>query len=164
MRRERPGWRSTATSAPRSTSPRRKNSGAAIWAIGKRATCAWRRTSARCWARAQASVRWSSSAPRTRAISKPIWTRCTTCTLSTPTRCCADRARALVPERGLHDTPRLGGGLALGEGVDMLHAFAHLAPDGVLAVEKACVVERSEEHTSELQSLLRISYAVFCLK
>src|SRR3546814_5326255 len=29
----------------------------------------------------------------------------------------------------------------------------------------ACVAsERSEEHTSELQSLMRISYAVFCLK
>src|SRR3546814_3292640 len=26
------------------------------------------------------------------------------------------------------------------------------------------VIERSEEHTSELQSLMRISYAVFCLK
>src|SRR3546814_7129263 len=26
------------------------------------------------------------------------------------------------------------------------------------------VVHRSEEHTSELQSLMRISYAVFCLK
>src|SRR3546814_7042338 len=26
------------------------------------------------------------------------------------------------------------------------------------------VVQRSEEHTSELQSLMRISYAVFCLK
>src|SRR3546814_7390243 len=26
------------------------------------------------------------------------------------------------------------------------------------------VVNRSEEHTSELQSLMRISYAVFCLK
>src|SRR3546814_1272830 len=26
------------------------------------------------------------------------------------------------------------------------------------------VVSRSEEHTSELQSLMRISYAVFCLK
>src|SRR3546814_5324747 len=26
------------------------------------------------------------------------------------------------------------------------------------------VSERSEEHTSELQSLMRISYAVFCLK
>src|SRR3546814_12925753 len=28
----------------------------------------------------------------------------------------------------------------------------------------ACVDHRSEEHTSELQSLMRISYAVFCLK
>src|SRR3546814_4005872 len=35
-------------------------------------------------------------------------------------------------------------------------------------VVKACLtewsIERSEEHTSELQSLMRISYAVFCLK
>src|SRR3546814_1861116 len=28
----------------------------------------------------------------------------------------------------------------------------------------ACVMDRSEEHTSELQSLMRNSYAVFCLK
>src|SRR3546814_4940491 len=28
----------------------------------------------------------------------------------------------------------------------------------------ACAAGRSEEHTSELQSLMRISYAVFCLK
>src|SRR3546814_6262112 len=28
----------------------------------------------------------------------------------------------------------------------------------------AQAVQRSEEHTSELQSLMRISYAVFCLK
>src|SRR3546814_3466665 len=28
----------------------------------------------------------------------------------------------------------------------------------------AAVDQRSEEHTSELQSLMRISYAVFCLK
>src|SRR3546814_3737920 len=27
-----------------------------------------------------------------------------------------------------------------------------------------CIIERSEEHTSELQSIMRISYAVFCLK
>src|SRR3546814_6459064 len=32
---------------------------------------------------------------------------------------------------------------------------------GRRAMEKA---QRSEEHTSELQSLMRISYAVFCLK
>src|SRR3546814_1351601 len=29
---------------------------------------------------------------------------------------------------------------------------------------KAALAKRSEEHTSELQSLMRISYAVFCLK
>src|SRR3546814_2138736 len=28
----------------------------------------------------------------------------------------------------------------------------------------AAAIRRSEEHTSELQSLMRISYAVFCLK
>src|SRR3546814_6954947 len=32
-----------------------------------------------------------------------------------------------------------------------------------LATNSGCV-RRSEEHTSELQSLMRISYAVFCLK
>src|SRR3546814_9562759 len=31
-------------------------------------------------------------------------------------------------------------------------------------VKAATGEERSEEHTSELQSLMRISYAVFCLK
>src|SRR3546814_3492546 len=29
---------------------------------------------------------------------------------------------------------------------------------------KSVSIQRSEEHTSELQSLMRISYAVFCLK
>src|SRR3546814_10905443 len=37
------------------------------------------------------------------------------------------------------------------------------AGDEKVAVERADPV-RSEEHTSELQSLMRISYAVFCLK
>src|SRR3546814_4184177 len=43
------------------------------------------------------------------------------------------------------------GGLAAGARVDQA--------GGVLVRE-----DRSEEHTSELQSLMRISYAVFCLK
>src|SRR3546814_6060711 len=34
---------------------------------------------------------------------------------------------------------------------------------GQARVERG-IFERSEEHTSELQSLMRISYAVFCLK
>src|SRR3546814_6450119 len=33
-----------------------------------------------------------------------------------------------------------------------------------LAGDRHVVLDRSEEHTSELQSLMRISYAVFCLK
>src|SRR3546814_1112143 len=34
----------------------------------------------------------------------------------------------------------------------------------VVEAYERLVAERSEEHTSELQSLMRISYAVFCLK
>src|SRR3546814_6793841 len=36
--------------------------------------------------------------------------------------------------------------------------------DRVIAVRPSMRAGRSEEHTSELQSLMRISYAVFCLK
>src|SRR3546814_1991397 len=46
--------------------------------------------------------------------------------------------------------------------VDIEHVVA-VAID-VLAVGGAAAHRRSEEHTSELQSLMRISYAVFCLK
>src|SRR3546814_2910765 len=42
-------------------------------------------------------------------------------------------------------------------------AFGGARLADVAAVEDQPVV-RSEEHTSELQSLMRISYAVFCLK
>src|SRR3546814_6412381 len=55
------------------------------------------------------------------------------------------------------------------------HGFCigHVAPEAVEGGPIAFVAEgdriaidvvRSEEHTSELQSLMRISYAVFCLK
>src|SRR3546814_4269912 len=37
-------------------------------------------------------------------------------------------------------------------------------PAGATGNLKEAVKHRSEEHTSELQSLMRISYAVFCLK
>src|SRR3546814_3036600 len=35
---------------------------------------------------------------------------------------------------------------------------------GAAHLRRADTMERSEEHTSELQSLMRTSYAVFCLK
>src|SRR3546814_1019809 len=56
--------------------------------------------------------------------------------------------------------------------VSLSLAFS-LAPAGYLladgpvertTIDWAAAVPRSEEHTSELQSLMRISYAVFCLK
>src|SRR3546814_5746742 len=42
----------------------------------------------------------------------------------------------------------------------VVHAAGMWAGGTVLDIDEA----RSEEHTSELQSLMRISYAVFCLK
>src|SRR3546814_10554004 len=49
-----------------------------------------------------------------------------------------------------------------GEFVDRL--VDHLYPGIVVRAVEPAVSVRSEEHTSELQSLMRISYAVFCLK
>src|SRR3546814_10587493 len=54
-------------------------------------------------------------------------------------------------------------------GVEVVHAAAvggrHVEVFvGTAALDRVEEVDRSEEHTSELQSLMRISYAVFCLK
>src|SRR3546814_4421785 len=68
------------------------------------------------------------------------------------------RVAGLFLGQGLHrDAERfLAGpdGVALG-GVGVVGRDAHVVAGGRF---------RSEEHTSELQSLMRISYAVFCLK
>src|SRR3546814_5337578 len=50
------------------------------------------------------------------------------------------------------------GGLARNQ-FDTRQVASHLKRD-----TGSCIERRSEEHTSELQSLMRISYAVFCLK
>src|SRR3546814_2574044 len=44
-----------------------------------------------------------------------------------------------------------------------LDSIGYAVSKGGICLDLA-VVGRSEEHTSELQSLMRISYAVFCLK
>src|SRR3546814_7942544 len=46
--------------------------------------------------------------------------------------------------------------------IEEFRAKAFVLPDDRTLVDE--VDERSEEHTSELQSLMRIPYAVFCLK
>src|SRR3546814_20137497 len=60
------------------------------------------------------------------------------------------------------------GRLALGgfvSGHPTLADGAHIATSPLLWIsDDERAARRSEEHTSELQSLMRISYAVFCLK
>src|SRR3546814_2257011 len=60
-----------------------------------------------------------------------------------------------------------GHAIAVVPGFDALQAgldALQLQPPSPLGLQEQDLVLRSEEHTSELQSLMRISYAVFCLK
>src|SRR3546814_2680552 len=62
-------------------------------------------------------------------------------------------------DRSAHDAAELVGGVVAGGRLELaLEVVAGLSRRNH---ERA---GRSEEHTSELQSLMRISYAVFCLK
>src|SRR3546814_4117738 len=52
-----------------------------------------------------------------------------------------------------------------GSNLCLIGVAADRQPDRAIVVSVLDnLVKRSEEHTSELQSLMRISYAVFCLK
>src|SRR3546814_2570951 len=57
-----------------------------------------------------------------------------------------------------------------GANASVIYVPPPYAADAILEAADAgikvivAITERSEEHTSELQSLMRISYAVFCLK
>src|SRR3546814_9001899 len=48
--------------------------------------------------------------------------------------------------------------------IPMAACIVYVAPALALVQNLTAPRSRSEEHTSELQSLMRISYAVFCLK
>src|SRR3546814_6312996 len=73
---------------------------------------------------------------------------------------------------GLHRA--LGGRIAIVSGRAIADIRSHLGPLDLLMVGShgaeigkaaaGAAILRSEEHTAELQSLMRISYAVFCLK
>src|SRR3546814_11536015 len=57
---------------------------------------------------------------------------------------------------------------AVGEGIELEHTDRAVPDHRAGGADQFGIaragVRRSEEHTSELQSLMRISYAVFCLK
>src|SRR3546814_4610995 len=75
-----------------------------------------------------------------------------------------------IAPRAISAIPVVSGIIARAFGAVMT-ALGALAPAAAMvaiaprfARAEACFGVRSEEHTSELQSLMRISYAVFCLK
>src|SRR3546814_3772386 len=70
-------------------------------------------------------------------------------------------AVAPAPDDAAAETPReawLSGGTVLDRAAD-----GHFYADAAVELRPTHFL-RSEEHTSELQSLMRISYAVFCLQ
>src|SRR3546814_1603160 len=74
-------------------------------------------------------------------------------------------------DTALSKPPQAGGMPSAGQAVQRLGlrrrklAVCDIGLHGLrVAPGRIAVAARSEEHTSELQSLMRISYAVFCLK
>src|SRR3546814_1036354 len=89
-------------------------------------------------------------------------------------RCAARGARILAADRRLEPQPRIRmedhrGAEAIGHkpGIEVAEPnpvdFLALDPGVGQRLPGRILDQRSEEHTSELQSLMRISYAVFCL-
>src|SRR3546814_1652527 len=75
----------------------------------------------------------------------------------------SDHAEALH-EAGDHEHGDAGdGGLRLGEDEQQQVPADREDDHHPGGTDRGCGPRRSEEHTSELQSLMRISYAVFCL-
>src|SRR3546814_8670567 len=72
---------------------------------------------------------------------------------------------AVLAMGGAHHALGLGG-TSEGEGPIAFQPLRSIdrADERAWAAEWVAALLRSEEHTSELQSLMRISYAVFCLK
>src|SRR3546814_8516474 len=75
----------------------------------------------------------------------------------------------LIDEKGIAPLPNAPFALSTPEGDPLPHGIVtrdliHAFYNNQLQINGGRNDGRSEEHTSELQSLMRISYAVFCLK
>src|SRR3546814_952148 len=73
------------------------------------------------------------------------------------------RNRSSIPSSPAPIRSRLLLDLQLDNQIFLRRTIAHAANRGGIAIVEPGK-SRSEEHTSELQSLMRLSYAVFCLK
>src|SRR3546814_8880027 len=79
-----------------------------------------------------------------------------------------ERYRLAFPELSIEDGASAAHALVIGLGIKHLACLIGNSMGGMAALAYIHRfpghARRSEEHTSELQSLMRISYAVFCLK
>src|SRR3546814_4872356 len=78
----------------------------------------------------------------------------------------SEKARDVVDMHpGRLDAQQVGERQCAAPVLDRQHHLARAQRDGMVGqARNGGARQRSEEHTSELQSLMRISYAVFCLK
>src|SRR3546814_6432473 len=76
---------------------------------------------------------------------------------------CDGRDALTQCEAAIPDVVLLDWNMPVMSGMEFLEALSQREMDARPKII-FCTTERSEEHTSELQSLMRISYAVFCLK
>src|SRR3546814_8724274 len=74
------------------------------------------------------------------------------------------RERRIAGQRAELRIGRTRTAIAQRVGTPWTHHHARTAFAGEFGNAAGVIDMRSEEHTSELQSLMRISYAVFCLK
>src|SRR3546814_9046542 len=77
-----------------------------------------------------------------------------------PEHACLWNERAGVLISGDQVLPRISSNVS----VNITEPDADPLGEWLASIDKLLGAIRSEEHTSELQSLMRISYAVFCLK
>src|SRR3546814_7115878 len=73
-------------------------------------------------------------------------------------------ARALVQDTPVLVLDEPTAALDVGHQLEVLELIADLRTERELTIVTTVHDLRSEEHTSELQSLMRTSYSVFCLK
>src|SRR3546814_5026826 len=76
-----------------------------------------------------------------------------------------EASRELFAAKGFHSAPMAELAAAAQVSVGQIYRHFPCKDDIIVGIaEEDAHENRSEEHTSELQSLMRISYAVFCLK
>src|SRR3546814_6656706 len=91
-----------------------------------------------------------------------IYTYCHTLSLHDALPICLELPAGLVGDETTDEAPEVSAARELEE--ETGYRAGKIENLGFFYASPGMVSERSEEHTSELQSLMRISYAVFCLK